>query len=61
MKKQKAPKTQEEKLMEEKEKAIEIARQLGYFKINPNLREEIYEAKTPIAVDRILRTCRRAS
>ena len=58
MKKQKAPKTQEEKLMEEKEKAIEIARQLGYFKINPYIREEIYEAKTSIA---ILRTCRRAS
>lgn len=47
--------------MEEKEKAIEIARQLGYFKINPYIREEIYEAKTPIAIDRILRTCRRAS
>lgn len=52
---------QEEKLMKEKEKAIEIARQLGYFKINPNIREDIYKAKTPIAIDRILRTCRRAS
>ena len=54
-------KAQEEKLKDEKEKAIEIANQLEYYKINPNIKEEIYAAKTSIAIDRVLITCRRAS
>lgn len=58
MKKQK---TQEEKFKEEKEKAIEIAHQLEYHKINPKVEDEIREAKSSIEIDRILRTCRRAS
>ncbi len=54
--------TQKEKeLKREKRNAIKVAYELGYFEINPNIREDIYEAKTPIAIDRILRTCRRAS
>ena len=61
MKKQKTLKTQEEKFKEEKEKAIEIAHQLQYYKINPRVKDEIREAKTSIEIDRILRTCRMAS
>lgn len=58
MKKQK---TNEEKFEEEKEKTIEIAHQLEYHKINPKVEDEIREAKTSIAIDRILRVCRMAS
>lgn len=61
MKKQKTPKTQEEKFNEEKRKAIEISHQLQYYKINPRVEDEIREAKSSIEIDRILRTCRRAS
>lgn len=52
---------QEEKLMREKEKAIVIAHQLQYYKVNPSVEDEIREAKSSIEIDRILRTCRRAS
>lgn len=61
MKKQKTLKTQEEKFDEEKRKAVAIAHQLQYYKINPRVEDEIREAKTSIEIDRILRTCRMAS
>ena len=54
-------KTNKEKFEEEKEKAVAIAHQLQYYKVNPRVEDEIREAKTPIEIDRILRTCRRAS
>lgn len=61
MKKQKAPKTREEKFKEEKEKAVTIAHQLQYYKVNPKIEDEIREAKSSIEIDRLLRTCRMAS
>lgn len=54
-------KTNKEKFEEEKEKAIEIAHQLEYYKINPRVEDEIREAKSSIEIDRVLRTCRMAS
>ena len=54
-------KTNKEKFEEEKEKAVTIAHQLQYYKVNPKIEDEIREAKSSIEIDRILRTCRMAS
>lgn len=51
----------EKELQRTKRFAIKAAYELGYFRINPDIENEINEAKTAIAVDRIMRTHRRAS
>lgn len=57
-------KTEKEKqaeLRKAKKDAIKAAYELGYMRTFKNLEEEINNAKSIIAVDRILITCRRAS
>lgn len=51
----------EKELQRTKRFAIKAAYELGYFRMNPNIENEINKAETIIAVDRIMRTHRRAS
>lgn len=51
----------EKELQRTKRYAIKAAYELGYFRINPDIKNEINKAKTTIAVDRIMTTYRRAS
>lgn len=51
----------EKELQKTKRYAIKAAYELGYFRMNPNIENEINKAKTVIAVDRIMITHRRAS
>ena len=51
----------EAELARTKKNAIRAAYELGYFRLNPNIGNEINGAKTVISVDRIMRTHRRAS
>lgn len=57
----KPEKEREAELRKAKRDAIKAAFELGYMRKFKNLEEEINNAKTVTAIDRILITCRRAS